>query len=102
MLVKGPEAAFIVADIGDYFITVTSIETQAGNILDGEYTMTREGLEAYADIFDFSIRPKRLTEQQMAEVNARYEAHWAEITAEQEKGNEEFQEYLGRASYEPV
>ena len=100
LLVKGPEAAFIVADIGDYFITVTSIETKAGNILDGEYTMTREGLEAYANIFDFSIRPQRLTDQQITEVNARYAAHWAEIEAEQEKKNDEFQEYLGRASYD--
>ena len=99
LLVKGPEAAFIVADIGDYFITVTGIGTKAGNILDGEHTMTREGVEAYAEIFDFSIRPQRLTEQQVAEVNARYDAHWAEILAEQENGNNEFQEYLGRASY---
>lgn len=100
LLVKGPEAAFIVADIGDYFITVSSIETKAGNILDGEHTMSREGLEAYAEIFDFTIRPQRLTEAQVAAVNARYDAHWAEIEAEQEARNEEFQEYLGRASYE--
>lgn len=100
LLVKGPEAAFIVADIGDYFITVTGIETEAGNILDGEHTMTREGLEAYAEIFDFSIRPQRLTDQQVAEVNARHDAHWAEIEAEQEKKNDEFQEHLGRASYD--
>ena len=100
LLVKGPEAAFIVADIGDYFITVTGIETQAGNILDGEHTMTREGLEAYAEIFDFSIRPQRLTDQQINEVNARHDAYWAEIEAEQEKKNDEFQEYLGRASYD--
>lgn len=100
LLVKGPEAAFIVADIGDYFITVSSIETKAGNILDGEHTMSREGLEAYAEIFDFSIRPQRLTEEQVTAVNARYDARWAEIEAEQEAGNEEFQEYLGRASYE--
>lgn len=100
LLVKGPEAAFIVADIGDYFITVSSIETKAGNILDGEHTMSREGLEAYAEIFDFTIRPQRLTEAQVAAVNARYDAHLAEIEAELEAGNEEFQEYLGRASYE--
>lgn len=100
LLVKGPEAAFIVADIGDYFITVSSIETKAGNILDGEHAMSREGLEAYAEIFDFSIRPQRLTEEQVTAVNARYDARWAEIEAEQEAGNEEFQEYLGRASYE--
>lgn len=100
LLVMGPDGALIVADIGDYFITVGGIETKAGNILDGEHTMTREGLEAYAEIFDFSIRPQRLTEQQANDVNARYEAHWAEIVAQQEKGNDEFQEYLGRASYE--
>lgn len=100
LLVKGPEAAFIVADIGDYFITVTGIETKAGNVLDGEHTMTREGLEAYADIFDFSIRPQRLTDEQIAAVKARYDAHWAEIEAELEKQNDEFQEYLGRASYD--
>lgn len=100
LLVMGPDGALIVADIGDYFITVGGIETTAGNILDGEHTMTREGLEAYAEIFDFSIRPQRLTEQQANDVNARYEAHWAEIVAQQEKGNDEFQEYLGRASYD--
>ena len=100
LLVMGPDGALIVADIGDYFITVGGIETKAGNILDGEHTMTREGLEAYAEIFDFSIRPQRLNEQQANDVNARYEAHWAEIVAQQEKGNDEFQEYLGRASYD--
>lgn len=100
LLVMGPDGALIVADIGDYFITVGGIETKAGNILDGEHTMTREGLEAYAEIFDFSIRPQRLTEQQANEVNARYEAHWAEIEAKLAKVNEEFQEYLGRASYD--
>lgn len=100
LLVKGPEAAFIVADIGDYFITVTGIDTKAGNILDGEHTMTREGLEAYADIFDFSISPRRLTDPQVAEVKARYDAYWAEIEAEQEKKNDEFLEHLGRASYD--
>lgn len=100
LLVMGPDGALIVADIGDYFITVGGIETKAGNILDGEHTMTREGLEAYGEIFDFSIRPQRLTEQQANDVNARYEAHRAEIVAQQEKGNDEFQEYLGRASYE--
>ena len=100
LLVMGPDGALIVADIGDYFITVGGIETTAGNILDGEHTMTREGLEAYAEIFDFSIRPQRLNEQQANDVNARYEAHWAEIVAQQEKGNDEFQEYLGRASYD--
>ena len=100
LLVMGPDGALIVADIGDYFITVGGIETTAGNILDGEHTMPREGLEAYAEIFDFSIRPQRLNEQQANDVNARYEAHWAEIVAQQEKGNDEFQEYLGRASYD--
>ena len=100
LLVMGPDGALIVADIGDYFITVGGIETTAGNILDGEHTMTREVLEAYAEIFDFSIRPQRLNEQQANDVNARYEAHWAEIVAQQEKGNDEFQEYLGRASYD--
>lgn len=100
LLVMGPDGALIVADIGDYFITVGGIETTAGNILDGEHTMTREGLEAYAEIFDFSIRPQRLNDQQANDVNARYEAHWAEIVAQQEKGNDEFQEYLGRASYD--
>ena len=100
LLVKGPEAAFIVADIGEYFITVTGIETKAGNILDGEHTMSRQGLEAYADIFDFSIRPQRLTDQQMTAVNARYAAHWAEIEAKQKEQEEKIQKYLGRASYD--
>ena len=100
LLVMGPDGALIVADIGDYFITVGGIETKAGNILDGEHTMTREGLEAYAEIFDFSIQPGRLTDEQVAMVNARYEAHWAEIEAELKKRSEEFLEYRGRASYD--
>ena len=100
LLVMGPDGALIVADIGDYFITVGGIETKAGNILDGEHTMTREGLEAYAEIFDFSIHPQRLTDEQISTVKARYEAHWAEINAQLEQKNEEFQEYIGRASYD--
>ena len=100
LLVKGPESAFIVADIGDYFITVTSIDTKAGNILDGEHTMSREDLEAYAEIFDFSICPQRLTDQQVSAVKARHDSYWKEITAKQEAEQEKFQEHLGRASYE--
>ena len=100
LLVTGPEWALIVADIGDYFITVGGIETKVGNILDGEHTMTREGLEAYAEIFDFSIQPGRLTEEQVSAVNSRYDAYWAEIEAKQKEENEKFQEYLGQASYD--
>lgn len=100
LLVMGEEGAFIVVDIGDYFISVTGIETKAGNVLDGEVTITREGLEAYAEIFNFTIRPKPLTDEQVAEVNARYDAQVAEINAELERKNAEFEEYLGRASYE--
>ncbi|MBO5016975.1 MAG: hypothetical protein J6C92_14385 [Bacteroidaceae bacterium] len=100
LLVMGPDGALIVADIGDYFITVGGIETKAGNILDGEHTMTREGLEAYAEIFDFSIQPRRLTDEQVSAVNSRYDAHWAEIEAKQKEQNEKFQEYLGQASYD--
>lgn len=99
LLVMGEESALIVVDIGDFFLTVTGIETKAGNIIDGEHSMTREGLEAYAEAFDFTIRPQPLTDEDVAEVNARYEARWAEINAEMEKSEEAFQEYLGRASY---
>lgn len=100
LLIQGPEGAMIVADIGDYFITVGGIETKAGNILDGEATMTREGLEAYAEIFDFSITPQRLTQEQISAVRSRYDTHWAEIEADLQVQEEQFQEYLGRASYE--
>ena len=100
LLIQGPEGAMIVADIGDYFITVGGIETKAGNILDGETTMTREGLEAYAEIFDFSITPQRLTQEQITAVRSRYDTHWAEIEADLQVQEEQFQEYLGRASYE--
>ena len=100
LLIQGPEGAMIVADIGDYFITVGGIETKAGNILDGEATMTREGLEAYAEIFDFSITPQRLTQEQISAVRSRYDTHWAEIEADLQVQEEQIQEYLGRASYE--
>ena len=100
LLVMGPEGALIVADIGDYFITVGGIETKAGNILDGEYTMSREDLEAYAEIFDFSIQTHRLTDEQISAIHARHDAHWAEIEAKQKEQNEKLQEYLGQASYD--
>ena len=100
LLVKGPEAALIIADIGDYFIVVGGIETKAGNILDGEHTMSREGLEAYAEIFDFSIQPQRLTEEQVLDIKSRYDAYWSEILGKQEEEEVEFQEFLGRKSYE--
>ena len=100
LMVKGPESAFMVADVGDYFITVGGIETRKGNVLDGFQTVTREDLETYAEIFDFSIRPQQLTEDQIAAVRARHDAYWAEIEANQEQKDNEFQEHLGRASYD--
>ena len=100
LLVMGPESAFMVADVGDYFITVGGFETKAGNKLDGEYTMSREALEAYAEVFDFSIRPQRLTEAQVDAIRARHDAYWAEIRAKEEAREDQFQEFLGRASYD--
>ena len=100
LLVMGPESAFMVADVGDYFITVGGFETKAGNKLDGEYTMSREALEAYAEVFDFSIRPQRLTDAQVDAVRDRHDAYWAEIRAKEEAREEQFQEFLGRASYD--
>lgn len=100
LMVKGPESAFMVADVGDYFITVGGIETQKGNVLDGFQTMTREDLEIYAEIFDFSIRPQQLTEDQITAVRARHDAYWAEIEANQKQKDNELQEHLGRASYD--
>ena len=65
LLVKGPEAAFIVADIGDYFITVTGIEKDAvtyGNINgDGNIDSADAAL-----VYSAANGTQDLTEEQIA------------------------------------
>ena len=79
-------------DIYTYILTILEFEDMP--------LPSKEELEAYAEAFDFMVKPQRLTDQQINEVNARCDARWAEIEAEQETKEEEFQEYLGRASYD--
>ena len=63
LLALGPEKALIFAQTGDWFFAVTGMDTVAGNVLDGEITMSKEVLETIANAFDFKIQPKAPPEE---------------------------------------
>lgn len=57
LLAIDPELCLILADRGDAFISITLYYPSLGEIVFGEEPMTHEALEAFADCFDYSIRP---------------------------------------------
>ena len=100
LLVIGETNALLVADLQSAFVTMNITNAQEGDILKGEQKISREAMEAFAETFDFSFVPRRPTEEQIEEINAKHDAYWAEFSAQREAEQEKFQEYLGRASYD--
>ena len=99
LLAVHPEnGSLIVVDKMDYFITVT-LESKGGNILDGEITMDKQALEAFADVFNFTIQPKPVTEEALAAVDARVAAYWEAYNQRMEQAGDAWQETLGAGSY---
>lgn len=56
-------AVTMIADVGEFFFVVGISDGQLGNVLDGEYTIGREDLEALAECFDFTIQPHPLSQE---------------------------------------
>ena len=102
LLALGPEKALIFAQTGDWFFAVTHIDTKAGNVLDGEITMSKETLETVANAFDFRIQPKAPTEEYFTQAAARLKEEEAQRLESQEDINWEqiYKDTYGIASFE--
>lgn len=57
LLAFGPDEALMVADKGEFFLTVHTKDVRVGDVLLGEQAMGRETWEDFADTFDLSFRP---------------------------------------------
>lgn len=100
LLAISEDKALLIADLENAFVTMNILNPSVGDILTGEQTITRTAMEAFAEIFDFSMTPKRPTDQQIAQLEAKYDAIVAEQEAKQQEVQETFEKYLGRASYD--
>ncbi len=77
--------ALMIVDKADAFLTVLIKNVRAGDITEGAQMLTREGMEAAAEVIDFMVDPQ---EVDVAAAQARYEAlgeRLAQERAEQEK-----------------
>lgn len=100
LLAISEDKALLIADLENAFVTMNILNPRVGDILTGEQTITRAAMEAFAETFDFSFTPQRPTAQQVAALEAKYDAFLAEQEAYRQEQQEEFEEYLGRASYD--
>lgn len=100
LLAVHPEnGALIVVDKEDYFITVT-LESRSGNILDGYQSMDKATLEAFADIFNFTIQPKPVTAEALAAVEERVATYQEDYNQRMLQAADDWrQEVLGVGSY---
>ena len=100
LLALGPEKALIFAQTGDWFFAVTHIDTKAGNVLDGETTMSKAVLEQIANVFDFQIQPKTPPEEYFAQAAERLKAEEAQRQEETLDSEQAHKEWVGAASFE--
>lgn len=104
LLALGPDKAMIFAQTGDWFFAVTQIDPKAGNVLDGEITMSKGILETVANAFDFKIQPQAPTEEYFEQSAARLKEEAAErLEAESQKNidwEQIYKDTYGVASYE--
>lgn len=91
--------ATMMVDKGEYFFVVGA-DVHAGNALDGEYTMDRAGLEAFAEVFDFTIQPHRVSPEVIDAAEQRVETEHAQHEEEIRQMQARLDEYHGIASYE--
>ncbi len=59
------QPAFMIADRGDYVLTFSALEY--------DHDWTKAALEAFAEAFDFTVQPQRVTEESLAEAEVRRE-----------------------------
>lgn len=102
LLALGREKALIFAQNGDWFFAVTHIDTKAGNVLDGEITMSKEVLETIANAFDFKTQPKAPREEYFTQAAERLKEEEAQRLESQEDINWEqiYKDTYGIASFE--
>lgn len=99
LLAVHPEnGALIVVDKEDYFITVT-LESKSGNVLDGYRSMDQATLEAFADIFNFTIQTKPVTAEALAAVEARVADYQEDYNQRMQQAGDDLQNILGAESY---
>lgn len=91
--------ATMMVDKGEYFF-VAGVDAHAGNALDGEYTMDRAELEAFAEIFDFTIQPHRVSPEVIDAAEQRVETELAQHEEEIQQMQARLDEFHGIASYE--
>ena len=66
-LALSPDTAFLLADTEDYFVTISTHSTRAGDVLLGEQQMSRTCWEAFADLFGFTYSPQDPTAETIPE-----------------------------------
>lgn len=96
LLAVNEDKALILADREDFFVTVNILNPTVGNRVLGKASMDRTALEAVADAFDFSFRPREVTEEMLLTAE---EAHAANYAIEQEKWQEQYDKAVGKESY---
>lgn len=92
--------ALIVADQRDFFITVVVHNPKVGNFLDGEYFMEPATLETIAEAFDYSIHPRKLTNEEADDVEERFFRRAAEENKKAEEFQAKYEEFIGKESYD--
>lgn len=85
LMALSEENALMIVDQADAFLTVLINNVRAGDIAEGEQMLSREGMEAVAEVIDFKVKPQ---EVDVAAAQARYDAlgeRLAQERAEREK-----------------
>jgi len=99
LLVLDKKHATMMVDKGEYFFTV-GMDASAGNVLEGWRTMDKKTLEAFAEVFDFTISPHRVSREDMEAAAARREADSLAREREQERAQARLEEFHGAASFD--
>lgn len=63
LLALGADKALVIVDMENAFVTMNILNPRVGDVIYGEQMMTREALEAFADIFDFSFSPQPVSQE---------------------------------------
>lgn len=101
LLALGADKALVIVDMENAFVTMNILNPRVGDVIYGEQMMTREALEAFADIFDFSYVPQSVSDEDWEAVQERL-THQGEAYEEKEQealksiGGES---YAGRVQY---
>lgn len=59
LLALSAEQALVIVDKEEFFVTINVLETREGDVLYGEQHMSREGLESFAETFNFDYEIER-------------------------------------------